>query len=227
MFDLDNAIQNWKHSFGKHDAVGPAEILELETHLRELVADLGKHGLSEREAFMVGAERLGHPSELGHEYTKIGYGAQWRKRVFWMLCGYFAMKVTGSVIAAMVTIVGAGLAYAGVAASTTAATMVVAMILAWCSCGVIFFSYQPQNDKIRNRNLWFIAIGLLLIVAPLISLFGNIATSRVVGIHWYGEMLQYLNFGGVAANFAIVTICFVAMWLLSKPAMTPAQVEKV
>ena len=225
MFDLESTIQNWKQSFGMHNAVGPKEILELESHLRELVADLGKRGLNEREAFMVGTDRLGHPSELEQEYTKVTYGAQWRKRVFWMLSGYIAMTVTGSVIAALVTVVGAGLGYVGVEAPTAAIVMVSLMILAWCSCGVIFFSHQLQNFEIRNRHLWFIATGLLLIVAPVISAAGNIAQSRVASLSWHGESLWYLSLGGTAANFGIVAFCFVAMWLLSKPAMTLAQVD--
>ena len=59
------------------------------------------------------------------------------------------------------------------------------------------------------------AIGALLILAPAISMVGRVAPARIVSQAWYGEAAIYLSIGGVALNFCIVAICFVALCKLN------------
>ncbi len=219
MFELETTIEDWKLSFGKNDAVSPEETLELEEHLRELMIDLGKSGLSQREAFMVGADRLGHPSELEQEYAKINIGAQWRKRVFWMLTGYIAMTVVGTIVSAVVAIAGTGMAFAGVEGTVSGVVMIAVMVLGWSSLPVLAFR-QFQKPGGRGEHLptkWFVAVGMMLVVAPFITFGGRIAQTRIVDPSWYGESAVYLGIGGIAIHLGVVAFCFIAMCKLNNP----------
>lgn len=87
MFDLNEAISNWKLSFGQNGKCGTEDVLELEVHLREQVGILVRSGLSEREAFLVGISRLGAPEEISDEYAKADPAQFWRHRCLWMAVG--------------------------------------------------------------------------------------------------------------------------------------------
>ena len=222
MFNLENAIENWKQSFGNNDAVSTEETFELEAHLRELIIDLSKCGLSQREAFLVGADRLGHPSELEQEYVKVNFGTQWRRRVFWMLAGYIAMTVGGALVSAVVAITGTGMAFAGVGGTAAGVAMLAVMVLGWS--GLIVLAYRQSHNfgGSRSKQLpaqWFVAAGVMLLVAPIITFGGRIAQSRIVAPSWYGESATYLGLGGFTIHACVVAVCFIAMCKLSKPAI--------
>lgn len=219
MFELETAIDDWKLSFGKNDVVSPKETSELEEHLRGLIIDLGNSGLSQREAFMVGADRLGHPSELEQEYAKVNSGAQWRKRVFWMLTGYIAMTVVGTIVSAVVAIAGTGMAIAGVEGTVSAVALIAVMVLGWSGLPVLAYR-QFQNLGGRGEHLpvkWFVATGIMLVVAPIITFGGRIAQTRIVDPSWYGESAVYFGFGGFAIHLGVVVFCFIAMWKFNNP----------
>ncbi|HVU88151.1 MAG TPA: permease prefix domain 1-containing protein [Pirellulales bacterium] len=61
---------------------------ELESHLRDTVAALGKNGLSTEEALVVAVHRLGSPQEIAVEFAKIDRAAVWINRLVWILAGY-------------------------------------------------------------------------------------------------------------------------------------------
>lgn len=73
MFNLDNAIKEWRQKMSAGGIKTPAILDELESHLREDAEKLAKSGvLSEAEAFMVAANRLGQSDLLRAEFAKIG-----------------------------------------------------------------------------------------------------------------------------------------------------------
>jgi len=102
MFDLENAINDWKQSFSPLVGIDSESVLEMEAHLRELAADLCDKGLSVEEAFIIGARRLGHASELEVEFAKNRRLTFWamsvseavsniRPSVSWLMAGIFAV----------------------------------------------------------------------------------------------------------------------------------------
>ncbi|MDG1891024.1 MAG: permease prefix domain 1-containing protein [Verrucomicrobiota bacterium] len=69
MFDLNEAIENWKRSFrGKCSA---EDLEELVTHLLDLFENLKASGLTEKEAFEQALVRMGAPEEVKREFSKI------------------------------------------------------------------------------------------------------------------------------------------------------------
>ena len=222
MFELETAIENWKQTFGKNDVVGSEEAFELEEHLRELIVDLGKHGLSQREAFMVGADRLGHPSELEHEYAKVNVASQWRRRFFWMLSGYITMSVLGSIISVMVAITGTGMAVAGAGGALSAVAMNAVMVLAWIGLPIVAIRQFQQRSGHGERFIvkWLVAVGVIMVVAPIITSAGDVAKLWYVDVSWYGESAFYLTIGGYAIRLCIMAFCLVALCKLYEPAVS-------
>ncbi len=85
MYDLNRSIRNWSSAISQNGACSTDEMQELETHLREQVADLVDVGLSEQEAFSVGVSRIGKPGEVCAEYEKVSPMRLWCRRLFILL----------------------------------------------------------------------------------------------------------------------------------------------
>lgn len=71
MFNLDEAITEWRRK-AKAEGINPTPLLdELEGHLREDVEREVREGLSMEGAFAVASQRMGPASALGIEFKKI------------------------------------------------------------------------------------------------------------------------------------------------------------
>lgn len=86
-FDLNTAIQRWRDHLRQAPSFRPENLEELETHLRDAVAALRGTALSEEEAFLVVARRLGGAPVLEPEFAKVNGKEVWLNRVLWMLLG--------------------------------------------------------------------------------------------------------------------------------------------
>ena len=72
MFNLDQAIDEWRRQMAS-DAIKDSKVLdELESHLREDVEQQIHLGLSAQAAFEVAVQRIGQASELKAEFAKVG-----------------------------------------------------------------------------------------------------------------------------------------------------------
>jgi hypothetical protein len=72
-------------------------------------------GLSEEEAYLVAAHRLGAPPELAAEYGKVNGGLRWARRLFWMLAGYVGLGLLFQTVASLGQWVSAGFLVSGLA----------------------------------------------------------------------------------------------------------------
>ena len=214
MFELETAIEHWKQTLGMNDVVGSEEASELEEHMRESVVDLTGGGLSQREAFMVGTDRLGHPSELEREYAKVNVAAQWRRRAFWMLSGFIAMKVLGDIVTAVVYVTGTGMALAGAGGAVSGIVMNAAMVLAWIGLPILAIRKFERFGGLGDHMLvqWLVAAGILLLVAPIVSIAGRLAMMRLVDSSWMGESYLYIGIGWSAVQICVVAFCLVALY---------------
>ncbi len=71
MFDLENAIKEWKKDLARNSALEDTYISELESVLRDEVVDLVRQGESEEEAFRRVCEEMGEASDIGAEFSKV------------------------------------------------------------------------------------------------------------------------------------------------------------
>ena len=70
-FDLNVAIRSWRENLAGATALSHASLDELESHLRDSAVSLEKTGLSAEEAFLVAARRIGPPTRLEAEFSKV------------------------------------------------------------------------------------------------------------------------------------------------------------
>jgi len=86
-FDLNQAIQQWRESLNQSPAFRRENLDELESHLRDSIANLGQRGLAADEAFLIATRRVGSGTALGAEFGKINAHEIWLNRALWMLIG--------------------------------------------------------------------------------------------------------------------------------------------
>jgi hypothetical protein len=71
MFDLEQAIADWRRRMLAAGIKSPAPLDELEAHLREDIERQVESGLDESEAFDLSVRKIGETHELKAEFAKI------------------------------------------------------------------------------------------------------------------------------------------------------------
>ena len=106
MFQLDQAIEDWRRACGSGEAVSDSASMELESHLRDSIDRLCESGLCEEEAFLVACHRLGKPAQIHDEYSKVHRRHIWLSRTILMLGGYLTISLILKFIAVEQATVG-------------------------------------------------------------------------------------------------------------------------
>lgn len=78
---LESDIAQWREYVGQGPAVNGRDVEELETHLRDQIADLIGAGLSSDEAFLVAVKRIGSVDDLSREFAREHSGSLWKQLV--------------------------------------------------------------------------------------------------------------------------------------------------
>ena len=74
-------IAEWRSFVGQRPTVDGHDVDELETHLRDEIADLNAAGLAADEAFLVAVKRMGRLDELSYEFAREHSGRLWSQLV--------------------------------------------------------------------------------------------------------------------------------------------------
>jgi hypothetical protein len=82
MFNLDNAIGEWRRRMRAAGIQAPALLDELESHLREDVNRQVHSGSEPQRAVEIAVQRMGQSSMLGREFAKVGGSKDERRRKF-------------------------------------------------------------------------------------------------------------------------------------------------
>lgn len=114
---LEGQISQWRAYLLRRGAMGPAEVDELEDHLRTQVADLGDAGLSPDEALLVAVKRMGKLDDLSREFAREHSERLWKQLVLspetpetsnrtahgdsWVMFGYAVAAAAGIKIPAL------------------------------------------------------------------------------------------------------------------------------
>jgi len=97
-FDLNAAVANWQQELAAQGDLTSIVRRELETHLRDTVAELRERGLNNEEAFWLARRRVGQPQQLGEEFAKAEPLKAWRERTFWMAVALVAVNLWTAII---------------------------------------------------------------------------------------------------------------------------------
>ena len=89
MFDLEQAIAGWREQMLAAGIKSPVPLEELESHLREEIAQNIKAGLNEQDAFAIAVQHIGQPQMLESEFKKSE--RTFMKRPLIILIGIFAV----------------------------------------------------------------------------------------------------------------------------------------
>jgi hypothetical protein len=79
--ELEAQIGRWRGYVQRRQAISPADIDELEDHLREQIADRQATGLDDEEAFLVAIKRLGNLDAVSREYAREHSDRLWKQLV--------------------------------------------------------------------------------------------------------------------------------------------------
>ena len=225
MFDLEQAIQDWKLTFRPDSSIGPDGVQEVESHLRESIERLQDSGLSMHEAFAVGLHRLGLTAELEREFAKNQPVVAWQTRLVWMVGGYLAFTLFRGGASAIVAFAGAGMAYAGVSATIAGPIAVAVLVAAWA--GLLVISYRVLLNRecasCRFTWKWAIIVGAALCTLSAATVYGQLAQQAIADATWYSESAMWLGWGGLVVRMAVYLLCFIALCKLSKPLVPVAE----
>ena len=78
---VEDQIDQWRSYLVHRDAIAPADVDELEGHLRDQIDGLEASGLSADEAFLVAVSRMGRIDELSREFAREHSDRLWKQLV--------------------------------------------------------------------------------------------------------------------------------------------------
>ena len=79
--ELEAQIDRWRGYVQRSQAISPADVDELEDHLRGQIADRQATGLDDEEAFLVAIKRLGNLDAVSHEFAREHSDRLWKQLV--------------------------------------------------------------------------------------------------------------------------------------------------
>ena len=203
MFQLENAITNWRNSLLSSQNLTDSNVDELEGHLYDEIDNLVLTGLTEEEAFMVAAHRIGDHREIGQEFAKVNAKEIWRKRVFWMLSGVFVFMVIGSLSSFLSAVSGIILAWlkvnssiSGIVSSLVYVFVFIGSVFVLVGCLSNLLLKIHQRYRTLQNVLWQCLLGIFLLKVS--TIFMPIVCSRIYSLEEFGKMNlfnQYVMIG--------------------------------
>ena len=106
--DLEERIREWRSFLGRRQAIGAAEVEELEDHLRSQVASLVEVGLDGDEAFLVAVKRMGDLDAISQEFAREYSERLWKQLVVSTKDDSESSSAAEAVVAIILAIAAAG-----------------------------------------------------------------------------------------------------------------------
>jgi len=195
MFDLNQAISDWRRQMLDSDIKTPVPLDELENHLRDDVEDQMRSGLNAQQAFDTAVLRIGRAGALRGEFSKAGGRRDGQRRRF-MRIYYVVFPVFYSVICAYgllrieMNVVQRILGFTAVALTALPLwstpwfhkvlpvirdgrirmTIQIAGILSWLVCGLLFMNVVLPRLNLSESQIMVTVLWLVMPVATISGL---------------------------------------------------------
>lgn len=215
MFNLENAIGQWRYESGLGE-----DISQRETQLRESLASLQQQGLSEEEAFMVASHRVGRTANKTIEYeTESPVEISYRDRLYWMIAGGLAMMVGMVIVDIVVVVCGIVISRLGFTHLFSSGVVAISLIILADAIAVIVL----QNIWLQGRRGWnfgtplaIAATAAFIVLSPAVLNFVEAkAFVRQAPISW--EVWDYsYNYAAWVSGILIVVAMAVALHMLGR-----------
>ena len=225
MFDLNREMTVWRNNLNQSETLSQTDVDELESHLREEIESLKSAKLSDEEAFMIAAHRLGSPEKLADEFAKIDQGGALRQRLSWMIIGilgyllamqFIAFTGTAFVwLAGFKEVRGYSLGFVALACDVVLLGVVLSLCyFLWC--------YAQRSNRFRKwtRQL---TTRLILLITLLVFLVVELASGialpvmafRVLGPSRYGQAVQVFAWTRLAWSIFVPVILVIVLLKLA------------
>ncbi|WP_345751152.1 permease prefix domain 1-containing protein [Microbacterium rhizophilus] len=79
--EVETRLADWRGYLLARRTLSPADVDELEDHLRERIADLASRGLDDDEAFLIAMRRMGDVDALSSEYAREHSDRLWKQLI--------------------------------------------------------------------------------------------------------------------------------------------------
>ena len=197
---MDSQIAEWRAYVAKAPAVSGRDVEELETHLRDQIAELGASGLSADEAFLVAVKRMGDLDALSREYAREHSGRLWKQLV---LRGEEEQaRPASGWLEALVFAVAAGVVAQLVRLAAEASEGDPRWLLRNLGLFVLPFlaGYFARRRQLDTRQ-WVLAVAPFALVALVVNLYpyrAGSGTELVVALHlpvllWFAVAYPYMG----------------------------------
>ncbi|MDF7798727.1 permease prefix domain 1-containing protein [Pontiellaceae bacterium B1224] len=213
MFDLANAITNWKSQLNINHTLKNEDIAELESHLVDEIDALQIKGLSSEESFLIATKRLGTNEVLAEEFGKNNLPSLWVHRITWMFLGTLMWGMATGLF---------GFIHRGTLIALQHTSLSKAWIISICSVAMIAFVAgigflvrgiihgSALNQRISSLKRWGI-FALLLIIPQLIGVTNGIMIRPLQKV--------IINDPSILSAFSFTTFIHSAISLIIKIAM--------
>jgi hypothetical protein len=173
MFNLDQAIAQWRQQMASDGIKTPALLDELQNHLCEDVERQLQSGADARQAFESAVQRLGQASVLKAEFAKCGGPKEARSgKVIGIACCAFAGLFSLLVLPRLLTIHELGMPERIWGLAAVAVTML--------SIASFRFSYRCLPVIREQRVRMAVGVGCGLMGAVWLLVFGNLLADVIV-----------------------------------------------
>lgn len=209
-FNLENNIQQWKSNLTNKNNLTKSNIIELESHLFDLINDLESKGLNEEESFIVARKRIGKTDDICLEFDKVNTSFYTINKSIPYLKGaliYIAFITLSKLFLYSTLALSQTLSLNNSTFNITSIILLVFISISFFS--TLFFNLKrekPFLSKLCNIN---VLVPLIIIPSVIIYRFG--AQLTLPGI----DASQLTGLGNQYSNFVIMENNFVAYKILS------------
>ncbi len=211
MFDLNTAITNWRQELGQNDALDTGDLNEMESHLRDEIEGLAGGGLSQEEAFIIAAHRLGDTGQIAAEFAKVHGSRIGRRRFFWMLTGVLAFIFARTLSVAVAQVCAIMASFVGLQGYTVGVTQsavdaVVLLVLAGVTYrlfGMGLFGFRAAG-LVKNPLFAALSVATLALLVFLLRATCLVTPGfqvRLLSAQEYGRMVVAHNWGSLCWAF--------------------------
>ena len=224
MFDLSEAINDWRARLQSEGNCFDGDLTELEEHLREETAQLCRTGLTEQEAFLVSARRLGQMDLLSMEFGKVNRPAIWIARSRWMCLGvlvYLGALVTSHFLSKVFLTGGLAVgvpAYWAFALSSVSAVIIFLVIIGLVAMFLVRRKANLLPRGLLGRLVLLIGVACWFILMPVASNTCVFFAYRAVGQEALGNVLMVQAIGASIVSLLVPLI--MAGWIILAPRRT-------
>jgi len=208
MFDLNKQIKIWRSGLAQQQTLEKSDIDELENHLREEIERLAASELSEQEAFIVAAHRLGRSDSLSEEFAKINSSVLWRKRVFRVVAIIFAwiiISYIGQVVSRTCFLLGV---LAGLRGNTLNIIVLISQVAIFgVAVYALYLISRSKNlhgdlfckiaDSFRGKVMLFVIVFVIVVGTLAFNTLITAITARFLNPREFGQISMFKAFQGL------------------------------